>query len=81
MARRKVPDEAEEEMKCIDCEEVFSEKEYKRAWHCMECEGPMHVECAMEDPSGKDLCEYCFNRSSKTFEERAAPKGRRKARA
>jgi len=57
-------------MKCIDCKEELSEKEAKRAWNCMECDGPMHVECAMEDASGRDLCEHCYNRTSKTFAER-----------
>ena len=52
-------------MKCIDCQEEMSPKEEKRAWLCMECDGPMHVECAMEDSHDRDLCEHCYYRCLK----------------
>lgn len=52
-------------MKCIDCDEEMSEKEAKRSWNCMDCDGPMHVECAMEAHDGRDLCEHCYNRTAR----------------
>ncbi len=53
-------------MKCIDCQEEMSEKEAKRTWLCMGCDGPIHAECVMEDDeTERDLCEHCYNRSKR----------------
>jgi hypothetical protein len=48
-------------MKCIDCEEIFTEPEKATAKVCVLCQGKMHAECAMEDPFLEgEFCEACF---------------------
>ena len=47
-------------MKCVDCQEEFTETELRAKVICVGCNGIMHPECAMVDELERDICEACL---------------------